>query len=432
MDAISKQSNKKDRYIASYSSLGDNVDVMLNVIEVPTMTKEWNPPFLPYNWSELSPYVFRFNGERRALVSNSRSTIYRLREGKTVFDEDAYIEDSVRFAAWPLCLDIADNKYIAPEKMPNGGFWKYVYYNAFGLYRYGNNIYSVLHGENKNCVGDGYSYCNTVKSKDVQYNESEYTSTKNGENWANYFAFISMSRSTVTTVKETGSLIEEEYGPIVWPVRPYLDNNSRKQSSGVRHPSYIIKDGYLYVFYVDNHADYQESIHCARARLDKNGRPSEFYKLYNGEFSEKALPDNFDINDRSIFYKAGGRGDAVLSSKKSIRFYPAKLKETDYYIGLLEETINGLTHQLKLYISKDLKTWTNELIVPDSVRENWKNALMHYPMINDSEFCAGTEVDPNDFTIVGTTFVNGINGGWPTPQYMRFSIEINEKKDFFL
>ena len=411
---------------ASSSTVTEEGDARLElqVLEGPTLTREFSPPFAAFTWTETNPYVFDLNGTRRALVSNSRSVMYDLAPGKSVMDQGAYIPGSAKFAAWPLNLNIQNNTPLPPESLLDGGFWRLVYYNAFGVYQQGENVYSILHGENKNIkVGSNY-YRNTVRPSSIQYAPGDYTSDEGGENWENYFAFISMARSSVSTVERTGSLLEEEYGPVVWSVRPYIDSDHKQVSVGTRHPSYIIADGYLYLYYTDNIAPYTEKIHCARAKLDADGKPGPFYKLYNGEFSEPALPEGFRADDPRFFYKAGGRADIAVPSNNAIRFYPAKLKGTDYYIGLLEETVNGGPHQLKLLISKDLKTWTNSTLVPGSERASWGDALLLYPMINDSTFCAGAEVDPENFTLVGTTFRGGINGGWPTPQYLRLRIQI--------
>ena len=408
----------------SAQTADSELSVTFKKLSGPTLTAEFNPPFRAYSWTETSPYVFSMNNQRFALVSNSRSDLYTLNPGKSVMDKGAYVSSSLKFAAWPLNLDTANNTFLPPAKLLTGGFWRHVYYNAFGVYQSGDNLYSVLHGENKNMkVGQNY-YRNTVRPSETVYSEKDYSTEEGHESWDNYFAFISMARSPVSTVLSTGNLLSEEYGPVVWPCRPYIDSAGKQVSVGTRHPSFIIADGYMYLYYTDNIAPYTEKVHCSRAKLDKNGKPGPFYNLYNGEFTEPSLPAGFNAADRSFFYKAGGRADIAVPSNNAIRFYPAKLKGTPYYIGLLEETVGGKTHQLKLLFSKDLKTWTHSTLVTGSERSSWSQAVLLYPMINDSSFCAGTEVDPSDFMLVGTTFTGGINGGWPTPQYIRMSVEI--------
>ena len=404
------------------------VNVKLRITAVPAMTGEDNPAWGNYTWTETTPYVFTLNGQNKALVSNSRSVLFDLQPGKTVMDDESYNLGTRKLATWPSCVNPSNGNFIAPSNVNTDAYWRYVYYGVFGVYQNGSNVYSVMHGENKNRTDAGYNYANTVKPAGTVYGNDEY-STDAAENWDNYFSFISMTRSSASTVASTGNLMEEEYGPVIWPSRPYLDSSDLKLDQGVRHPSYIIDNGYIYIYYTDNSAEWTEQVNCARAKLDANGKPGEFYKLYNGAFTEKALPEGFATNDRSFFYEAGGRASAVVDSDHAIRFYPQKLAGTDYYIGLLEETLVGGAHQLKMFISTDLIHWTNPTIVPGSVKPSWGEAMFNYPMINNSSFAASDTVDPQDFTIVGTRFVDlgGILNVRPMPYYVRASISFGEE-----
>ena len=101
---------------------------------------------------------------------------------------------------------------------------------------------------------------------------------------------------------------------------------------GVRHPSTFVDNDYLYVFYVDN--DY---LSVARVKITGYSFSKlNLKKCLNGEFSSLALPEGFDKNSREFFKVAAGDSDKILRHNGTISFSVAKIKGTDYYLGVEE------------------------------------------------------------------------------------------------
>lgn len=78
---------------------------------------------------------------------------------------------------------------------------------------------------------------------------------------------------------------------------------------GAGQPSAIIKDGYMFLYYVDwNHGQYADSIHLARAPIESNGMPGSWEKLNKGQFENKG-PDG---PSTPVVYPPSGEGYAAL------------------------------------------------------------------------------------------------------------------------
>lgn len=370
--------------------------------------------------------LYSVGGVTRTLISNAKSISFDLNKGKTIFDKNYFDSSSGKLAVWSNVVNPETKKYIQPDDVKKWDLWKTVYYTPFAVLPAKDKMISILHGENKNnLLGGKVKYTNTVKAPETVYYDNDF-STNNSENWENYFAFVTSAVANQDTLLKDGNLLSQDNGPIIWPDNGYLDDLEEKVSCGLRHPSAIVHDDYLYVFYIEHQqSNNTSSIKVARSPLSANAAPGSFKKYYNGSFSENALPENFDKDDRSFVYKASGMSSTIIESRNPIKFTAAKLTGTPYFIGVMEETGQGGIHYISISVSKYLVNWTIPMMIEETMSENWNNGNLHYPIIYNRDFSSNMEVSPDGFFIVGTS---GSYGGWWLPQYLPLTIEVIEEK----
>ena len=378
-------------------------------------------------WTETSPVLYTVNGIRRACITNNKTVSFNLLDGKTVLDKEHFDPNSGMLATWPNIITPDGKRYLKPEEVEQWDMWKTVYYGLFTAWSDDTNTYGIIHGENKNMMIDGEGgtkirYKNTVKRPDTVYEDDEY-SYDDTDNWDNYFAFLCSSYSSNEVAAETGNLLEHDNGPIIWPDNGYLNELEDKVSSGPRHPCTLIYDDYIYIYYLLEMQGVP-AIKVARAPLSGNAMPGTFMKYYDGEFNEPALPEGFDKNDRSFVYKMSGMSTKVIESSNPIQFAVAHVKDTPYFVGILEETGTGGIHYLSISASKDLVNWSTPQRIEQTVSDSWANGKLHYPKIYNRDFTSSMEVDKNGFYVTGTS---SDYGGWFLPQYMPLVIDIVEE-----
>ena len=313
---------------------------------------------------------------------------------------------------------------------PGYPYWKRSYYSSFGITTAKIDgteyVFSINHGENKNeKFQDGRKYMNTIQAKRV-YADNEYSGprqTANGlvyDDYApSYFAFTGLSVVPANEFKQGVMLNDDKYdkGPIVWPTNGYIDINGNRTNSGLRHPSIFVDNGYIYVYYLDN-----DRIRVARAPLSSKGEPGSFKAYANGNWETDALPSGFDKNSRSFFRKGIGETTAILKGSRSLRFSVAKLKGTPYYIGVEEYFTSWPAAGCQFRLSKDLVNWSEPFKIPGSYVTNYNTGTLHYPVFYNKDFTSNTEIDPEEFYLMGTS---GNNVGAPQTDAVKFSIEIN-------
>lgn len=321
--------------------------------------------------------------------------------------------------------------------------WKRDYHGAFSAHiiptqNQGPTLYSVNHSEsynNSNLKQLYPSLPSCVAVNDMGYGklpcEDKYW-------WGSYNAWITLSSMPWTYANLTSNTQFNDHGPITWPSNGYiesLDNNKtwiKATDGGVRHPSSIIKDNYLYVFYEDTSQGSESQgrgpgIKVIRAEITPNGiDPKSFRAYYNGSFSDPTLSPAFDL---STYYRwlsrkgprasnlfphlvrtvpsptLGTKRDSSRLITDIISFSVAKIKNTPYYLSVSHELSRGLT----LRLSTDLVNWSEATVVP-STESNWwagnldlqTNIPLLYPRLANKEGSSNTEIDANEFYIIGT------------------------------
>ncbi len=262
------------------------------------------------------------------------------------------------YVQYPETRPTPNEGYIAPDQLDKSHMpWRRDYSGILSAHVVPDSIYSsqviaIIHGENKNELVDGNYYQNTV---DKQVSASTcYSGIHDGaykDCDQAYNGFISLSAAPLSL--QQLSVAEDhyvDYGPILWPSAGYTRADGSKITSGVKVPSSILKDGYIYVFYLDGGTwgsndipGRKKGIKVARAHLSKTGAPSGFVPYYDGRFdpANPSLPDRFDISKiatRSTPCKAAGRIRFSRTAAISIRFSVAHIAGTGLYMPASRST----------------------------------------------------------------------------------------------
>jgi hypothetical protein len=314
--------------------------------------------------------------------------------------------------------------------------WKRNYYAIYSAEYFqhpaeGTVSIGFLHGENKNQVtgkvnsSSATRYQNTIQPN-VPINTADPQSYSGGspfhDGWNAYNAMISAAWTHNNAQTNWGQqLFQHELGPIAWPSTGYITRNGVKCTSGLKHPSSIITGGYVYIFYSDggpfgNNIPQEEGRHegikVVRAPLDK-ALNADAYEVYYRDSTgqdiwQPSLPKGF-TKENMLNYVAvqGPRSTDIMNDlqhgTQEIRFSVAKVRQGDYFIGVEEyiDVADRKKFKVALRFSKDLVNWTERSL---SVYEapNWEKTQLNYPVFLDKEGWTNTEVDIDDFYILGT------------------------------
>jgi hypothetical protein len=315
-------------------------------------------------------------------------------------------------------IDLADGRNRSPAEAARlGQDWGRSYQGVFSALKLsrpwrGYDLFTVLHGENKNERFGSSLYANTVNTN---ISPASCASGYAGENyddcWPAYNAFISL-RLANTASAPAGEAIESlDLGPILWPTMGYR-HGDEKTSSGLRHPSVIVHGGYLYIFYTDTSQSNEDGrrggVHVARMALPTSDTPpmSAAIPYYDGAFSDSnpSLPRGFSKDRIDEFYdRPGGRASELWPrSWQVVRFAVARINGTSAFIGV-EEFVAGREWGIRLRVSSDLLRWSNPVAVPgEHSHDGWNRGTLHYPVFSDLSGQTSVDIDPSGFYLLGT------------------------------
>lgn len=397
----------------------DPETMKLSVLQEGALTPmEGTRPIMPafVGW-EVPPSLVKLGDRWKVILATQQSGMVGLLEGNDFTDWANYdTEDTTMLCGENVRLDTY-------ARYPESHYWSRNYYGVFDVRQDGKHIFFLNHCENKNDWGYGKVWYNSVMPQGTEFGPQDYSGDFGGgwrDYWPAYFGFVSLSAVPDVGEDSLYKDVVREYdlGPVVWPSQPYLDSSHVKVSDGIRHPSMLIHDGYMYLYYLEGSA-----IYMARAELDGEGMPGPFYKYYDGGFTEPALPEGFSTDDpeeRSHFYKAGGRSTPLFDYNTPCRFSAAALGDTGYFVGVLEL----MSPQAATYItvSEDLIHWGAPRKIPGSQGTTWSDLPLAYPKLYSDDLTSCDTVDPAAFRVVGTGMGDRYKGYW----YSRVRIDIAE------
>ncbi len=313
--------------------------------------------------------------------------------------------------------------------------WKRNYHGIYSAVYFkhpdeGTVSLGFLHSENKNLVEGTVAnhfarwYQNTIQAN-VRINPADPNSYSGGEpfheGWNAYNAMI--TAAWIHNNKKTNwgqSFFSNDIGPIAWPSTGFITPNGIKCTSGLKHPSSIIYNDTIYVFFSDggpfgnNIPDEEgrhEGIKVVRASINDALDPHKYSVYYRdpqgNETWNPSLPEMFTKENMLAFVAVKGpKSTDIMDDEKGIsqeiRFSVAHVRNADYFIGV-EEYIDqrNLRFKVALRFSSDLLHWTDRVL---TVYEspNWESSRMNYPVLLSSDGWSNTEIDIDNFYVLGT------------------------------
>ena len=300
--------------------------------------------------------------------------------------------------------------------------WSRDYYGAFsghiiGTKNQGFQIYTINHGEllNNNYFSALPERCKIAP--DIGY--GLYPCTVENHTLS-YNAFVGMSSFAWNTNNFYSDNNFIDQGPIVWPGNGYVDKIKKATVLGILHPTSIIKDGYIYVFFRDtsqgNEAGRMSGMKVARAPITDSGiDPISFKTYFQTDFIDSALPLGFDKEKiEDYFSQKGGRSSGLFNADNRTDYIPdvysfsvAHLMGTNWYLGVAQDLYLGVT----LRLSMDLVNWSQQIVVPGTEFNYFKDGgtpefikqPFMYPRLASIDGDSNNEIDPNNFFIIGTS-----------------------------
>ncbi len=408
----------------------------------PTAWTVTKPRFRPGAYFEVPPAV-HFQGQRQVFITTAYTW-----QCSIPFEQNP-LSVPVIFTV-PNCMLVTKAPvFFNPPNAISGKDWARNYDGIFSVLQGNGRLIAINHGENKNeCVwhdADGvnyptsgfYPYQNTLTNAvritscsqpniDAPGSQNCYDGGSPYQScWHGYNGFINMS--WVNSSNALSEFLSE--GPIIWPESGYVDSFGARVSVGVRSPSAIIVGGFIYVFYLDSSPS-SAGVKVARAPLLGHGMPGTF-KVYNkfcggtDKFCKDALPQGFDKSKIVSMRSTYGPNGTVIAPNGISRFSVAAVKGKNAFISV-EEYNDSTNWYLQLRSSGDLVHWSNPIVLLTRPG-TWDAGDVHYPMFMDKSGLSNTEIEIEDFYIVGTKIQSKPDGieDQPWPVQIRVSASIN-------
>ncbi len=322
---------------------------------------------------------------------------------------------------------IHDRNYNSEQKILN---WKRNYHGIYTAVYFnhptrGPISLGFLHGENKNEISEDRSFQNTIQPN-VPIDPGDPTSYSGGnpfhDGWKAYNAMISAAWIPNNSQSNWGQqFFANELGPIVWPSTGYVTKGGVKCTSGLRHPSSIIAGDYVYIFYVDSgpfgsnipaEEGRSEGIKVVRApvaqALDAHSYTVYYRDVAGNESWLPSLPYGFTKETMLDFVSVKGpKSTDIMGDTKDvsdeIRFSVAKVRNANYFIGVEEymDLTDAKKYKVALRFSNDLVHWTNRSLIVTTA-DNWSTTNMNYPIFLSKDGWSNTDIDIDDFYLLGT------------------------------
>lgn len=316
--------------------------------------------------------------------------------------------------------DIWSHGYL-PNKSALKTPWKKNYNGVFTAQvlqhpKMGEYIMAFSHGEHKNeriwHNGKYHYYQNQIIATPIDPNNADtYSGFRNNgvyfEHWDSYFGFLNGNWIQRKGENGWGNKKYHDIGPVIWPSNGLVDKHGNKASWGLRHPSSIIHDNYMYLYYMDTSGGSKPGrragIKLARVHVDSTLIPSQYKVYFEGQWLP-SLPKNFE-KERLLAFKAkkGGKSSRILETFNSVRFSVAKVKGQNLFLGVQQHMDEGHS-KVVIRASEDLINWTEPLLeIQDDLVDSYH---FSYPIFLDKSGWTNTEIDLDDFFILGQTDLN--------------------------
>jgi hypothetical protein len=287
-------------------------------------------------------------------------------------------------------------------------------------------LFAISHGENKNEKIGANLYQNSVRTsfKADANNPSTYSGGSPYQDcWEAYFGFLNGNWIEYTKKTDWGNQYLHDLGPIAWPAAGYIKADGSQASNGLRHPSSLVHDGYVYIYVLDASHDGTAGIKLIRSKLETVKTP-ELYEAWTAEGWAPSLPKGFRKENSALFFSTRGPESSPVFTpdRNTIRFSVAKLRgSANRFIGVEEYLESSGQIFLALRYSDDLITWSDRTVIYTA--KNWHASKIKYPIFLNKDGSTNTEIDAEDFYILGT-----MEGGGVTKMHMKLKPALAEQK----
>jgi hypothetical protein len=316
---------------------------------------------------------------------------------------------------------------------PYSNNWKRNYAGFYSAHYFGHPVQGTItlgfmHGENKNevlsgsCTSGTYVQ-NTMRpavTKDCNDGDT-YSGPGKSDGWDAYHSILSAAWIPNNQNNNWGQgYFSNDIGPICWPNNGYVTSTGIKTTTGFRHPSSIIVGDYLYIFIMQG-GSYEGlitetegrkgGVKLIRVLKTESLDPSKYEIFYKDElgnvFWNPSLPAGFNKDYMLSFVSTPGpKSTGILEDYSDIsdvvRFSVAKVKNKNYYVGLEQYRLWAApsVYKLALRYSTDLMNWTDRYDIYTA--NSWAEGKLNYPVLLDKYGWSNTDVDEDDFYVVGT------------------------------
>lgn len=370
-------------------------------------------------------YFFTTNYTATWLTTWSMSSLRN--ENKKVVNSTAYGPQWV-LAASNWWGNFYDPKYLESSSYVYNEQWKKYHWrrNYNGVFSAqaltlpsGQNIlFAVSHGENKNEKQKGYYYQNTVRPSFVinKDNPGTYSGMSKGvytDCWEAYFGFLNGNWLPVDAAHNGGNQYLYDLGPIAWPSAGYVKPGGAQASTGLRHPSSIVYNNYIYIYVRDESKDGTGGIKLIRCAVADILNPARYQTWSETQGWISALPKGFTKERCANYFAVRGPQNSPVfpADRNTIRFSVAKFKNSDMFIGVEQynDDLDKGRCKLAFRTSADLVHWSDRVIFYSNKTLNWSDFQYKYPIFLDAEGTSNNEIDINSFFVIGTSSDNKVN-----------------------
>ena len=426
--SIYAQTSYPQPHIGIQSKIEATVDVTGNLYQPLDSYLEIPPWVLAGGWRTYfcTTYYSTMISDPEPLTNNPSGT-----SSSITFDANSFGPTIPSTALnWWMGTDYDDNTISQTNYQ-----WRKNYQGVFSAHRYNHPtqnsiIISYTHGENKNERKGSKFYQNTILPyRLVDQNDPNTFAgyDSNGvysDDWQSYFGFVNLSWLPNNLSTDWGHEYFWDQGPIAWPSAGYVtsrDIQGVRTSNGLRHPSSIISGAYVYIYYWDtsigNEEGRKSGVKVVRALLSEAEQANKYEIYYNGNW-QPSLPSGFNPTNMLDFVDdQGPKSTNILANTETIRFSVAKVSGDNYFIGVEEYIENG-RNKVALRTSYNLLDWSDRQIVVSDA-PTWSDGILHYPIFLNANGWTNTEVDIDNFFIIGS---------WTHSKIRRIKYDLNVAK----
>ena len=189
----------------------------------------------------------------------------------------------------------------------------------------------------------------------------------------------------------------------MWPSAGYVTKSGEQASQGLRHPSSIVHNGYLYIFVLDTSMDGTGGVKLARVRVEDVLCPNRYQTWANSRWVA-SLPEGFSAAKIEDFFSVRGPANTstVLHDKNIIRFSVARYnEEPDSFIAVEEYINNDNSIEVAFRYSDDLINWSDRQLV--IYRANsWHDSEFRYPVFMNTKGLTDGSIQLDEFYVIGS------------------------------